>query len=159
MADKTMSEFTLTPAPRKRGLKKLSKKPWVPPEQEDQKALVKWAREYCRLQGIDMLFSVPNQVPLHGPQLYATVNWLKAMGMENGVPDLLLLAARGGFCGLALETKRRGFKEDDLPDDQKKWRDRLRREGYCWAYWQRFEEGREIIEQYLQLPPTIVGNK
>lgn len=155
-----MSEFTLTPAPRKRrGLKRLSKKPWVPPEQEDQKALVKWAREYCRLPGIEMLYSVPNGVPLHGPRLYATVNWLKAMGMSNGVPDLVLPVARGGFFGMYLETKKRGYKDSDFSDDQVNWARWLSREGYCVRPWCRFEEGREIIEQYLQLPPTIVGNK
>jgi VRR-NUC domain len=134
---------------------KLKLKAYVPPEQEDQKALVAWARTYCRLPGIDMLYSVPNQVPLHGPLRFAIVNWLKAMGLKNGVPDLVLACARGSWFGLYLETKRRGHTESDLTDEQKTWRKRLLDEGYQWRDWERFEEGKAIIEEYLSLPKTV----
>ena len=138
-------------------MKKLNAKPYTPPESAEQISAVQWARQYCRLKGIDMLYAVPNQIPLHGhPNKWGVINWLKAMGLTKGVPDLVLASAHGHWHGLYLETKARGHTESSLSPEQKRWRERLTEEGYLHKTWERADEFRQIVEAYLRLPRTCV---
>jgi hypothetical protein len=100
----------------------------TPRETDEQATVVSWGK-ICRLDGIDMLFSVPNgSCFAPGYNKWALIAKLKAEGLRPGVSDLFLSVARHGFHGLYLELKKKkGGKESE---DQITWRIRAQEEGY-----------------------------
>jgi hypothetical protein len=103
----------------------------TPSEHEEQVALFEWAdREEVNHPELAQLFAVPNGGQRHP----AVAAQLKAEGVRAGVPDVLLLVARGRFHGLAIEMK---VKPNKPTPAQEEWIARLRYYGYmavtCWS--------------------------
>lgn len=71
---------------------------------------------------------------------------LKAMGVQAGVPDLLLFVARGGYHGLAIEMKSRKGKLEKV---QKEYLGMLEEQGWKTAVCRSLEEFLDIIHEYL----------
>lgn len=63
-------------------------------------------------------FAVPNAALRTGYQGL----WMKAEGLQAGVPDIIIPAARRGYTGLAIELK---IKPNKMTDEQAKWMNRL----------------------------------
>ena len=111
------------------------RKQLAPSEHAIQTAFIRWARlaerEYPELSN---LFAVPNgglrpfEVDSKGRRYSAVARKMKAEGVKEGVPDLLLLVARQGYHGLAIETKRPGGR---LSPAQTEWHERLLKQGYA----------------------------
>jgi VRR-NUC domain len=149
-----MAQLRLTPAD---GFvpAKSKKQPFQPKESLSQAALFSWAQwARTKYPDLDLLFCVPNGVPLHGPQRFAIVNWMKAQGLKPGVPDICLPVARGGYFSKWLEMKVRGGK---LSPFQEIWIDNLRRAGASVSVCESFEQAVADLEVYCQLPPTVVA--
>ncbi len=101
-------------------------------EHEEQVSLI----EMCQLNerqypGLELIYAIPNGGARH-PAVAAK---LKAEGVKPGVPDLCLPVKRGEYPGLYIEMKAMG---GILSDNQKKWADALKKQGYavatCWGY-------------------------
>lgn len=93
-------------------------------EHKEQVAVMEWAEwQAGRHPALDLLHAVPNGGHRHP----ATAKKLQAEGVKRGVPDLCLPSPRGGYCGLYIELKVPGGRENP---DQKWWRDRLVEQGY-----------------------------
>jgi len=95
------------------------------------------------LPGLDMLFHVPNG----GARNKITAAQLKAEGVKKGVPDLFLMAPRGGYHGLAIELKRKGGGR--VSPEQKDWIERLNAQGYRATVCFGWNDARQTIEAYL----------
>jgi len=119
---------------------------YVPKEYSEQKAVFQWAKlrenEHPELKG---LFHCPNG----GARDEKTGALMKAIGTKPGVCDLLLLVSRGTYHGLAIELKRQ--KGGTLTQNQKKWINRLNRNGYCAVVCYGAKEAIAKIEWYLKL--------
>jgi len=149
-----MAKLRLTPAD---GFvpAKSKKQPWQPKESLAQAALFDWAGwASARYPDLVLLFAVPNGVPLHGPQRYAVINWLKAQGLRPGVPDICLPVARGGYHSKWLVMEVRGGR---VSEAQQLWIDRLRRAGASVTICESFEQAVADLEIYCKLPLTIVA--
>lgn len=106
-------------------------------ETEEQIAVV----QYCDLRGI-LCVHVPNE----GKRSKAYGAKLQQMGMRKGFPDLLILEARGGFHGLAIEMK---YGKGTASEAQKLWLELLRMKGYACAVCYGFEAARAAIDAYM----------
>ena len=123
-------------------------------EEQEQRALVEWARlSRRRLPALQLLFHIPNgglRHPVIGQKM-------KLLGVQSGVPDLMLPVARKGFHALFIEMKRekhrptgkRKVTKGKLSDSQAWWVDTLRGEGYRVEVCYGFEEARAVLEEYL----------
>lgn len=111
-------------------------------ERDEQAALFEWAE----LQGnitpeLKLLFAIPNGQYRKGQRPEA--------GLKPGVPDLFLPVHRGLHYGLFVEMK---YGRNKLTDEQAGWLEALAGEGYKTAVCYSFEEAKEVIERYLNLP-------
>lgn len=100
-------------------------------ETTEQILLFTWAsRNEDFFPALKNMFHVPNE----GKRTNGPV--LKAAGLKDGVPDVLLLVPRNGFCGLAIEMK---FGKNKTTASQEDWLERLKKAGYktavCTAFW------------------------
>jgi hypothetical protein len=128
---------------------------WQPKESTSQSQLFDWAKwAQGRYPELDLMFAVPNGFPLHGPQRYAVVNYMKAQGLKNGVPDISLPIARGGYFGKWIEMKVKGGR---LSEEQQIWIPALRNAGGHVSVCESFDEAVADLEAYLQLPQTVVA--
>ena len=87
-------------------------------ESDEQAAFVEWLR-FNRV-----LFC---HVPNGGHRHIATARRMKNLGVEAGVPDILIFdkpPKKPDFCGTAIEMKRK--KGGHLSDKQKEWIEKLR---------------------------------
>ena len=101
------------------------KTPPVPREDEEQAAVIAWAKRNERCcPALRMLFHVPNG----GHRGKATAARLVAQGVKPGVPDLCLPVPRGNHHGLWIEMKR--LKSSGLTTEQKRWLEQLNAHGY-----------------------------
>lgn len=118
-------------------------------EHEIQRTLIEWVHwtEWRRPE-LQLLFSIPNGVPLHGPQKFGIVAWLKQQGLKKGVPDLCLPVARGPYHGLFIEMKVAGMEPDD---DQRLWLANLQSQGYRAVVCHSFEDARDELLTYVDL--------
>jgi len=118
----------------------------APKESNEQVALFQWAayaeKQYPELRG---LFHVPNG----GARDKITGARLKREGVKAGVPDVLLLVARGEFHGLAVEMKRQ--QGGCLSQNQKTWLNRLNAQGYKAVACKGATEAIKTITEYLNL--------
>jgi len=113
-------------------------------EREEQRYLLRWANmRSATLPGLDMLFHVPNG----GARDIRVAAQLKSEGVKKGVPDLFLMAPRGGYHGLAIELKRRGGGR--VSPEQKDWIERLNAQGYRATVCFGWNDARQTIEAYL----------
>ncbi len=84
-----------------------------------------------------------------GPLSVATVAaQVKRAGCRAGFPDLILLCARGGWHGLAIELKTAKGHTSPMQDV---WLDNLRKEGYFVAVCRGAVEAVHAIERYLEM--------
>lgn len=121
-------------------------KPPCPSEDTEQTWLFEWAEmQTGKYPELALMFHIPNG----GSRHKAEAAKLKAMGVKRGVPDICLPVPRWKFCGLFIEMKKQhGGK---VSQEQKEWRNALRRQGYCAIICNGFENARENIEIYLNL--------
>lgn len=89
-----------------------------------------------------MLFAVPNGGHRH-PAVAAK---MKAEGEQAGVPDVLLLVARGRFHGLAIEMK---VKPNKPTAEQLEWLERFRHYGYSAVVCYSARDAIGVIMAYL----------
>ena len=90
-----------------------------------------------------VLFAVPNG----GARNRKTGAILKAEGVVAGVADILLLVARGGFHGLAIEFKTADGRQSAT---QKEWQKEIEKQGYRYALVRSADEALDVAERYLQ---------
>lgn len=94
------------------------------------------------------MYHVPNE----GKRSLINGARLKQAGLKAGVPDVCLPTAHGGYIGLYIEMK---VKPNKPTENQKKWLRALRAAGHMTAVCYSWEEAKNLIEQYISLPPTI----
>lgn len=122
-------------------------------EHEEQAALIQWAKIYEHTYPVlRLLYAIPNgaKLPfskkLGGARFSSEGRKLKDEGLKKGVSDLCLPVARGGYHGLYLEMKAMDGK---LSADQKEWVKLLMQEGYLALAAYGFDQGREVLENYI----------
>lgn len=114
----------------------------IPTEHEEQKAVVRWFdQQYRDLRG--RLFAIPNG----GERNAIVAAKLKAEGVRQGVPDLMLPVARQGHYGLWIEMKR--TKGSSTSDEQKSWIAFLAAQGYRAEICKGADAARNAISNYL----------
>lgn len=115
-----------------------------PLEHDEQTALMEWAkRNLGRWPELALLFAIPNG----GARSAITGARMRDEGVKPGVPDLFLPVARGRYHGLFIEMKRR---RGDGPDDQQtKWHDDLRAQGYRVEVCRGAEPAETVLRYYL----------
>jgi hypothetical protein len=77
---------------------------------------------------------------------------LKAEGVKDGVADIFLSVARGGYFGFYIEMK---VKDKKPTKNQRDFRDLVTKRGYLWAFYDGWEHARDDIIKYMQLPETM----
>ena len=150
-----MATLRLTPGP---GFvqRRSKKQAFVPREAATQTALFDWAGwARSKYPDLDLLFCIPNGMPLHGPQRFAVINWMKAQGLKPGLPDVCLPVGRGGYFSKWLELKIPGGR---VSESQAIWIDRLRRAGASVSVCESYEQAVTDLEIYCRLPPTTIGS-
>ena len=112
---------------------------------------------YFRMQYPELgrlYISVPNGVPLGR----ASAAQFIREGLTKGVADTLLLVARGGFHGLAIEFKteeiiykggRKITQRTYQTPEQKEWAELVAKQGWLYVVVRTFEEFEEIVRLYL----------
>jgi hypothetical protein len=95
---------------------------------------------------LDLLYAIPNS---GAGKSKGMAGRMKAMGTLRGICDLCLPCARGPFHGLYVEMKRPG--ETSRPE-QRRVQERLRAEGHAVVECSHWEEARDAILAYLELP-------
>ena len=78
-------------------------------------------------------------------------NKAKATGYVKGFPDLQITEARGGFFGMFIEIKEKGY----ATKEQKQWLKDLTDRGYYAECLKGFDNIKHAIDAYLKAPPTI----
>ena len=118
-------------------------------EEIEQSTLFRWA-SYAQTQyeELKLMYHVPNE----GKRSAVTGARLKQAGLKPGVPDVCLPTAHGGYIGLYIEMK---VKPNKPTDNQKQWLRALREAGHFVAVCYTWEEAKDLIEEYIGLPPTI----
>ena len=91
-----------------------------------------------------LLFAIPNG----GLRDKITAAKLKATGVKAGVPDMMLPIARSYFHGLYVELKKDHKQKES--EEQKKWLNNLRNEGYACYVCFGWEDAVKAIIRYLE---------
>lgn len=116
----------------------------VPTEDEEQMAVVEWARlQMGRWPELEWLYHIPNG----GKRGKIEAARFKAMGVKAGVPDLCLPVPMGRYHGLYIEMKRR--EGGKLSSDQRRWIEGLRANGYCVWRCDGAQQAIAVLEAYL----------
>lgn len=111
-------------------------------ETTEQIRLFNWANNnLTALPCLTLMYHVPNE----GKRSNGAI--LKAMGMKDGVPDVVLPVARKNFHGLYLEMK---YGKNRETKEQKEFMELLRQEGYKTSVCYGFENAKGEILKYLQ---------
>ncbi|MGN1478855.1 MAG: VRR-NUC domain-containing protein [Acutalibacteraceae bacterium] len=114
-------------------------------EAAEQETLFEWAAlQHGKYPELDMLFHVPNG----GYRDSKEGANLKLQGVKAGVPDILLLVARGEYHGMAIEMK---AGKNRPTKDQLRWLANLTNEGYYVTVCYSMEEAAEKIIKYLEM--------
>ena len=120
-------------------------------EHAHQVALCLWAslpEQRERWPELGLLFAIPNG----GDRNKIVAARLKAEGVKPGVPDLMLPVARHDCHGLFLELKRPKSNSKTagiIADNQQKWSDTLRLQGYGACSCVGWEQARDVLLRYL----------
>lgn len=111
----------------------------------EQRHLFEWAA-FMKSQYpvLEYLYHIPNG----GSRNKIEAANLKKQGVKAGVPDLDLPVARKGYHGLRIELK---FGNNDLSDNQRRWLEFLRKQGYATAVCYGWREAASIICRYLDI--------
>ena len=116
-----------------------------PSEHEIQCAVVEWANVMAgRCPELNFLHHSPNGYA----RSKAVGAQVKRAGTRAGFPDLILLCARGGWNGLAIELK---TKDGHTSPMQDVWLENLRKEGYFVSVCRSANEAIDAITQYLAM--------
>lgn len=108
-------------------------------EHDLQCRAIEWFRnEYPNL----LLFAIPNG----GHRHVSVAKKLKREGTVSGVWDLFLAAPKQNMGGCWIETK---FKYNKLTDNQKKFREKLRKSYHFFVYYN-MSEFKQNVENYLK---------
>ena len=112
-------------------------------EHKEQVALFRWAEFAAASRPeLRLLHAIPNG----GHRHKAVAARMKAEGVRRGVPDVFLPIPRGAFAGLYIEMKTRRGR---VSDEQRRWIEALRAQGYRAEVCREWNAARELIEQYL----------
>jgi predicted DNA-binding protein YlxM (UPF0122 family) len=115
-----------------------------PTEHEEQAMLFEWSEWMsAKYPYLRMMYAIPNG----GLRAKKTAVSLKAEGVKAGVPDIFFPYPEGGFHGLFIEMKRQ--KGGILSVEQREYMEHLAEVGYCVVVCEGFEEGKQIIEDYI----------
>lgn len=71
---------------------------------------------------------------------------MKAMGVQAGAPDLMLLVPRNGYHGLGIEMKTEKGRQSDSQKDYQKL---MEEQGYKYAVCRSLEEFMDVCHDYL----------
>lgn len=113
------------------------------PEQEQQIALMDWARlARATSPDLDLLFHIPNG----GGRSKAEAGIFKAMGVKAGIPDLFLSVPNQNWHGLYIEMKSTGGR---VSPEQKDVFKRLGDKGYAVFICRDWIEAKDAIRSYL----------
>lgn len=120
-------------------------------EQKHQIFLIDWAK----LHNIPLV-----QIPNEGKRTRRQGAIMKKMGLTSGLPDLMLLEARGGFFGLFIEMKRnRRYRKSEMRTPtwikQEQILQKLNKEGYKAVRVFGWEDGANILKSYYDMPRTV----
>ena len=112
-------------------------------ESGQQEALFEWAGyQLGRMPELEYMHHVPNG----GKRDAATATALKRQGVKAGVPDIVLPAVRAEYHGLYIELK---AGKNTATNNQKRWLEFLRQQGYFTAVCYGWKIAAELIETYL----------
>jgi len=114
-------------------------------EQQEQEAVIQWADA--------MRGRYPQLAYLHhSPNGFArdksVAAQVKRAGTRAGFPDLVMLCARGGWHGLAIELKTETGRTSPM---QEVWLENLRKEGYFVSVCRSANEAIVVLENYLRM--------
>lgn len=127
-------------------------------EGSEQKALISWLHgEWHRGSEVGQAYPVTFHVPNGGARHKRTAGELKAQGVKAGVSDLVVMEARGGLFGLYLELKATPPRNASLATSQRDWLALADERGYGAVLAQGLEEARQVLREYMALPPTQVA--
>lgn len=113
-------------------------------EAQEQTYLFNWiAFARGKTPELDLLYHVPNG----GSRDKREAARLKAQGVRAGVPDLCLPVPTSMYHGLYIELK---FGRNKPSEEQVKWLEALKRQGYKTAVCYGWEEAKDVILNYLQ---------
>ena len=119
--------------------------PPCPSEAQEQEMVIQWA-DTLRSRHPELAFLH------HSPNGFARNKavgaQIKRAGCRAGFPDLVLLCARGGWHGLAIELK---TEKGHTSPMQEVWLDWLRKEGYFVAVCRSANEAIGVLENYLRM--------
>jgi hypothetical protein len=127
-------------------------------EEAEQIALCK----YLRSQYPNTIFNSDHSGIRVGQGL---ANKVKSLHSENGIPDLNIDEPRGGWFGLKIELKATGnspFRVSGMLKDDKHLRKqwamlmRLELKGYLAGFCTGYDEAKEVIDWYMNLPETHI---
>lgn len=112
-------------------------------ESRHQEALFSWTEyQMGRMPELEYMYHIPNG----GKRDAATATALKRQGVKAGVPDIHLPVARGEYHGMYIELK---AGRNTTTDNQKRWLEYLRQQGYFTAVCYGWQIAAELIETYL----------
>ena len=101
----------------------------------------------------DLIFHVPNG----GHRVKAVAAKLKAQGVKDGIPDLVLPMARGGYFGLYIEFKATPPNAAPVSAEQHERIRKLSEQGYLAVVCRGHFDAMEQIRAYLRMAPTVVA--
>ncbi len=121
-----------------------------PTESQEQILFIQWTKRVGKDYPIlNKIFAIPNG----GKRHIATASRMKLEGTKRGVPDLFFPVARKGYHGLFIEMKR--LKGGSVSKDQKIWKVWIEDEDYAWVRANGFEQAKNIMISYLDLPKGL----
>ncbi|WP_430626804.1 VRR-NUC domain-containing protein [Thiobacter aerophilum] len=143
MTSISIAEYrSLTPPVR--GHRQRKRRRRLPLEEAIQRACVEWARlQAPRYPLLAWLVHVPNG----GIRPKGEAGKLKAMGVNPGLPDILIPRRSGPWAGLAVEIKSPTGK---VSRSQAKWLDALAADGWFVAVARSLDEFRETCLCFLE---------
>lgn len=116
-------------------------------ETDLQVAIVKWAKtQVPKYPQLLWLHSVPNG----GKRDSREAQRLKDEGLTPGILDMALDVARGGYHGAKIELKKPGGKCPKASDEQEKYMEFCKQEGYATLLSNDFSEVKSFLIDYLE---------
>ncbi len=135
--------------PADKPLKLTAPTPYIPKEHDEQVAIFEYAEIAAQQDDRwNLLFATLNGVRLP----IGLAKKMKRAGNKQGVPDLCLPIAQGGYFGWWGEGKR--VKGGVISRTQSDVMRHLEYEGYKVVVWRGAQDCIRLITEYLALPPT-----
>lgn len=115
-------------------------------ESLEQQNLIQWCElSKSKYKDLDLIYAVPNGGSRHKLEAIK----LKREGVKSGVPDLLLpvIILKYEYYGLYIEMK---YGKNKTSENQKKYIERLKNQGYKVEVCYGFYEAKLVIEKYYK---------